>query len=96
MKGERFDNVFDALADTPEEAANLTIRAALMLKIETIIATGGWSQKDAAERCGVSVPRINALLRGHVDKFSLDALVNIAARLGQRISIELSDGLRAA
>ncbi|MEQ9153504.1 MAG: XRE family transcriptional regulator [Parvibaculum sp.] len=96
MKGERFDNVWDALADTPEEAANLTVRSDLMFKIEDIIERNGWSQKEAAEHCGVSVPRINALLKGHIDKFSLDALVNIAAHLGQRISIELSDRQKAA
>ena len=94
MKGERFDNVWDAL--TPEEAANLTVRSDLMFKIEDIIERNGWSQKEAAEHCGVSVPRINALLKGHIDKFSLDALVNIAAHLGQRISIELSDRQKAA
>lgn len=96
MTGERFENVWDALADTPEEAANLTIRSALMSKIEAIIEENAWTQKEAADHCGVSVPRINALLRGHIDKFSLDALVNIAARLGQSVRIEFSDRPAAA
>jgi predicted XRE-type DNA-binding protein len=96
MTGERFENVWDALADTPEEAANLTIRSALMRRIQAIIAHNSWSQKEAAEHCGVSVPRTNALLRGHIDKFSLDALVNIAARLGQTVTIDVSDPKKAA
>lgn len=91
-----FVSVFDALEDDPEVAANLTVRADLMIGIERIIKRNGWNQKEAAEHCGVSVPRINTLLKGHIDKFSLDALVNIAAHLGQRISVELSDRQEAA
>jgi predicted XRE-type DNA-binding protein len=44
---------------------------------------------EAAERCGVTQPRINDLLRGRVSRFSLDALVNIATALGRRVSVEL-------
>ena len=96
MIGERFDNVWDALADSPEEAANLTMRSAFMMRIQAVIEQNDWTQKEAAEHCGVTVPRINTLLRGHIDKFSLDALVNIAARLGQRVSVEFSDSRAAA
>jgi len=49
----------------------------------------GWKQVEAAERCGVTQPRINDLLRGRVSRFSLDALVNIATALGRRVSVEL-------
>ena len=91
MIGERFENVFDALVDAPEEAANLSLCADLMGGIERIIDRNGWSRTEAAARSGVAVPRIDALLQGHIDKFTLDELVAIAARLGQRIRIELSD-----
>lgn len=91
MIGERFENVFDALEDTPEEAANLSLCADLMLGIERIIECNGWSRMEAAARSGVAVPKIDALLQRHIDKFTLDELVAIAARLGQRIRIELSD-----
>lgn len=62
-----------------------------MMQIHEIIVRSGWTQQEAARRCGVSQPRINALLRGHFEKFSLDALVRMAAALGQRITIELTD-----
>lgn len=87
--GERYASVWDALADTPEQAANLRARADLMRQIAAIIEASGWKQVEAAERCGVTQPRINDLLRGRVSRFSLDALVNIATALGRRVSVEL-------
>jgi predicted XRE-type DNA-binding protein len=88
-RGDSYDSVWDALADTPEQAANLRARADLMRQIAEIIEGSGWKQVEAAERCGVTQPRINDLLRGRVSRFSLDALVNIATALGRRVSVEL-------
>jgi predicted XRE-type DNA-binding protein len=84
-----YASVWDALADTPEQAANLQARADLMRQIAELIQLEGWKQVEAAERCGVTQPRINDLLRGRVSRFSLDALVNIATALGRRVSVEL-------
>lgn len=84
-----FASVWDALADTPEQAANLQARADLMCQIAELIQAEGWKQVEAAERCGVTQPRINDLLRGRVSRFSLDALVNIATALGRRVSVEI-------
>ncbi len=86
---EEFENVWDALSDTPEEAANLTLRSDLMIKIETIVKENGWTQAEAAKRCGVTQPRINDLLRGRISRFSLDALVNIASALGRKVTVQL-------
>jgi predicted XRE-type DNA-binding protein len=86
---KRFENVWDALADTPKEAANLTARSDLMIKIEQIVKKSGWTQAEAARRCGVTQPRINDLLRGRISRFSLDALVNIAAALGRKVRVEI-------
>lgn len=60
-----------------------------MRKIALLIQEGDWTQAAAAERCGITQPRINDLLRGPISRFSLDALVNIASSLGQQIHIEL-------
>jgi predicted XRE-type DNA-binding protein len=86
---EKFDSVWDAIADTPAEAANLRTRAELMRQIAKIIEENGWKQTEAAVHCDVTQPRINDLLRGRVSRFSLDALVNIATALGRRVHIEL-------
>jgi len=89
MKRQRFANVWDALCETSEEAANLTARSDLMIQIAQIVKKGGWTQAEAARRCGVTQPRINDLLRGRIDRFSLDALVNIATALGRKVQIRL-------
>ncbi|WP_020160047.1 helix-turn-helix domain-containing protein [Methylobacter marinus] len=86
---ETYASVWDAITDTPAEAANLRVRAELMNKIATIVAAKGWTQAEAAAQCGVTQPRVNDLLRGRLSRFSLDALVNIAAALGLRVHIEL-------
>ena len=91
LEFEEFENVWDALAETPEEAANLTLRSDLMMKIETIVKENGWTQAEAAKRCGVTQPRINDLLRGRISRFSLDALVNIASALGRKVRVSLDD-----
>ncbi len=88
-KFEEFENVWDALAETPDEAANLTLRSDLMMRIEAIVKKNGWTQAEAAKRCGVTQPRINDLLRGRISRFSLDALVNIAAALGRKVKVRL-------
>lgn len=84
-----FDSVWDALADTPEQAANLRARAELMREIAAIVKENNWTQAEAATRCGVTQPRINDLLRGRVSRFSLDALVNIATAIGRRVHVLL-------
>jgi predicted XRE-type DNA-binding protein len=86
---ENFTSVWDAIADTPEQAANLRARSELMQQIAAIIKANMWKQADAALHCGVTQPRINDLLRGRVSRFSLDALVNIATALGRRVHLEL-------
>ncbi|MHB1271866.1 MAG: helix-turn-helix domain-containing protein [Rhodanobacter sp.] len=88
-KHETYNSVWDAIADTPEQAANLQARAELMQQIVAIIRASGWKQTEAAEHCGVTQPRINDLLRGRVSRFSLDALVNIATALGRRVHVAL-------
>ena len=91
LEMQEFANVWDAIADTPEEAANLTLRSDLMDEIEAIIKKNGWTQKEAAKRCGVTQPRINDLLRGRISRFSVDALVNIASALGRKVRVTLDD-----
>lgn len=86
---DTYDSVWDALADTPEQAANLRARAELMQQIVAIIKARKWTQTEAAAHCGVTQPRISDLLRGRVSRFSLDALVNIATALGKRVHLAL-------
>lgn len=88
-RSQRFTSVWDAIADTPGEAEHLRARAELMRGIAAIVEAEGWTQVQTAERCGISQPRVNDLLRGRISRFSLDALVDIAAALGRRVQVEL-------
>ena len=87
-EAQRFASVFDALADTPQEAANMRARAQLVRQVTAAIKEKGWTQAVAAEHCGVTQPRINDLINGRISKFSLDALFNIASAIGE-VNVEL-------
>lgn len=71
------------------ESANMQAKAELMRQMVAIIKKNGWKQVEAAQHCGITQPRLNDMLRGRISRFSLDALVNIAAAIGQRVHIEL-------
>ena len=86
---ERFTSIWDALVDSADEAANLKVRAELMREIAALVQASGWTQAVAAGHCGISQPRINDLLRGRISRFSLDALVNIAAAMGPQVHVRL-------
>jgi predicted XRE-type DNA-binding protein len=60
-----------------------------MRQIAAIVKDSHWTQTEAAQRCGVTQPRMNDLLRGRVSRFSLDALVNIATAMGRKVHFEL-------
>lgn len=88
MKTQRFDSVWDALEDTPQEAENLRIRSSLMIAIEQQLAGMEGTEAIKARQLDITLPRLNDLLRGKIDKFSLDALVAIASKAGLRLHIE--------
>ena len=82
-------NVFQDLGFPSDEAQNLQLRSDLMTRIEKFVRASGLMQKDAAARLGVTQPRLNDLLKGKIDKFSLDALVNMLGRAGMRVEIKV-------
>ena len=84
---ERFNCVWDALEDTPQQAANMRLRSKLLLGLCNTIRSWELSQKAAAERLNISQPRLNDVLNGKIDKFSLDALVNLSAAAQLEVDI---------
>ncbi len=90
MEVQTFDDVFDALADTPAEAANMKARADLLSLLVERIKSWDLSQEAAAARLGITRPRVNDLLRGKLGKFSLDALVNLATAAGLVLEIRVA------
>lgn len=91
MSNERYANVWDAIEDTPEAAENMKLRSALMMVLKKHIETTGLSQVQAAKLFGVTQPRVSDLMRGKINLFGLDALVNMAATAGMHIELRVKD-----
>lgn len=87
---DEFNSVFDAIADSPEEALNMKLRASLIREVRAIVADAGWTQMETAQRLGITQPRVSDLVNGKLSKFSLDALVKILARLGSDIELRVA------
>ena len=87
MSNEKFSSVWDAIENTPEEAENMKLRSGLMMALKAHIDRVGLSQARAAKFFGVTQPRVSDLMRGKIDLFSLDALVNMAA--AARLQVEM-------
>lgn len=84
---ESCGNVFLDLGFPPEEAALMKMRAELMARVRNAITTQGWTQVEAAQHLGIGQSRVSDLVRGKRDKFSLDMLVTLATRAGQRVEL---------
>lgn len=84
-----YTNVFEALEDDPAVADNLRVRAELMLKLRGYIERAKLTQEEAARRMGVTQPRISDLVRGKIERFTIDMLVNMLARVGLHVEIML-------
>ena len=82
-------NVFRDLGFPPEEAEYLRIRSYLMVEIRKLIEARGLTQARAARLLGVTQPRISDLVRGKIDLFSIDTLVDMLSHAGGRIKIDV-------
>ena len=82
-------NVFRDIGFSPEEAQNLHLRSELMTRVVQFVKRSGVTQTEAARALGITQPRLNDLLRGKIDKFSLDALVNMLSRAGMRVELRV-------
>ncbi len=88
-------NVFRDLGFRREEAEHLLVRADLMIEVQKIIASRALKQKAAANVLRVSQPRVSDLLRGRIDLFSTDALIDMLTRLGARVRLTVKAGRRS-
>jgi predicted XRE-type DNA-binding protein len=89
MNNKQFASVWDAIEDTPEEAENLKLRSGLMMALKAHITTNSLSQSQAAKLFGVTQPRISDLIRGKINLFGLDSLVNMAAAAGLHVEMRI-------
>lgn len=91
MTKQQFANVWDAIEDTPEEAENMKLRSVLMTALKGHIGRSEMSQAQAAKVLGVTQPRVSDLMRGKINLFGLDALVNMATAAGLHIEMRVSE-----
>lgn len=91
MNNQRFASVWDAIEDTPEEAENMKLRSVLMTALKTHLTRTQMSQTEAAKLFGVTQPRVSDLMRGKINLFGLDALVNMATAAGLHVEMRIHE-----
>jgi len=84
-----FANVWDAIEDTLEDAVTMTMRSNVMIAINDEVRGWKTTQVQAARRLGITQPRLNDLLHGKINKFSLDTLMTLASRAGLKVTIDV-------
>lgn len=85
-----YSNVWNALFDNKEQAENLRIRSELMIEITKYLNQSNLTQKQAAEKIGISQPRLSNLINGKIDKFTIDMLVNILSKTDHEVKLSVN------
>src|SRR5207245_11547752 len=87
-------NVFRDLGLSKQESERLLVRADLLIQVQKTITSRRLTQAEAAKVLRVTQPRVSDLLRGRIDLFSTDALIDMLARLGARVRLSVKPGRR--
>ena len=88
---DRFKSVWDAIEDTQHTAASMKIRSQLMMALQEYLKNNKMTQTQAAKLLGVTQPRVSDLVRGRIDLFSLESLVDMIASIGLEVEISIKD-----
>lgn len=91
MECQSFATVWDALEETPREAANMLMRSRLLIAIETQVRGWELAEAEASRRLGITQPCLDDLLQGRITKFSLDTLINIASQAGLSVTLDIAE-----
>lgn len=89
MSKQPFASVWDAIEDTPADAENMKLRSELMVALKNHLTRSELSQQQAARLLGVTQPRVSDLMRGKINLFGLDALVNMATAAGLHVQMTI-------
>ena len=89
--GPAYASVWNAIENTPAEAANMRVRSELMIALKARIEAQDWTQAEAAQVMGVTQPRVSDLVRGKIDRFGLDALVAMASAAGLTVEVRVRE-----
>ena len=89
MTKKAFDDVWDAIEPDAGLAQNLRLRSALMMKIAEYVEQSGLTQAEAARRLGTTQPRLNDVIKGRIEKCTVDRLINMLSRAGFKVDLEV-------
>ena len=89
-------NVFRDLGFSPDEAEHLRVRSDLMVSVQKAIASRRMTQAEVAKLLGVTQPRVSDLVRGRLDLFSVETLIDMLAHLGIRVKVVLQSPRKRA
>jgi len=91
MSKQKFDSVWEAIEDTPHQAESLKIRSKLMMTLQEHLKNSKMTQTEVAKLLGVTQPRVSDLMRGRIDLFSMESLVNMIASAGLKVEVEIKN-----
>ena len=87
---QEFNSVWDAIESDQVQAANLKLRSQLMMKVSEYVKQSGLTQAEAAKMLGTTQPRLNDVLKGRIEKCTVDRLVNMLAAVGYKVKMDIS------
>lgn len=93
---KRFESIWDAIEDTPEQAENMKLRSTLLMALKKRIVQLDLTQEAAAKLLRVTQPRISDLMRGKINLFALDVLVNMLTAAGLHVDMRIKNIKKAA
>ncbi|HID7486279.1 TPA: helix-turn-helix domain-containing protein [Morganella morganii] len=93
MKKDMSSNIFEILTSDPVSLNLWNIKSNLILVIHKEIIARNWNQTEAAKHLGISQPRVSSMLKGNLDKFSVDALLGMLFKLGYNLNTIYSNSL---
>jgi predicted XRE-type DNA-binding protein len=89
-KPKTYESVWDAIEGNPVEAANLKLRSQLMMEISDYVKDSGLTQAEAARKLGTTQPRLNDVLKGRIERCTVDRLVNMLTAVGFQVNLSVS------
>lgn len=87
---QKFESIWDAIEDDPAKAASLRLRSQLMMEVSDYVKKSGLTQAEAAKMLGTTQPRLNDVLKGKIEKCSVDRLVNMLVLVGYTVDLKVS------
>ena len=86
---QRYESVWDAIEDTPKDAASMKIKAELMIELQEFLQKSSLTQVAAAKKLGITQPRVSDLKRGRIELFSIESLIDMLSFAGMEAQVKV-------